>query len=630
MDAADNAWSPKGVEWLEDAAWAALKAGSASVTAGPGSGKSEFLAQRASLLFETGRCPYPQQILAISFKRSAASNLRDRVRTRLPDYGGRFTSMTFDAFTKMIVDRFANLLPVPWRLAGSYRIGYASRREIESFLDDVSAAAPPSFQDGLRAIRSNDFISKHVGATALGVHLASPASAEEHAVQAWWSLKFIGRTLPTLDFVMINKLAELIVRSSPQLRVAIAATYPFVFVDEFQDTTFAQYSFLSTVFAGTETEVTVVGDKNQRIMGWAGALEDAFDEFEADFRAQSFSLTSNFRSSEQLVELQHRFATILSPGASRQISQVLSETGDAPAQVWSFPTSQAEASTVAAWVREDMEDSGRVASDYAILARQKVAEMEARFRVAFQAHELRIRNDDALIGEMRLQDLLGDDLTALFIDTVRLAASAGGQPDAWISVTSSLTALRHPAVEQPQSWEERLNAYLADLRDWFASIPLREDANRGATELAGQLIERFTAFISVEELGSGRHFAETVEEVAMKLTSIGLRLASVLDEAESWSGVADAFREEDAVPIMTIHRSKGLEYHTVFIVGLDDEQWWSHASNSIESTMTFFVGVSRAAERIVFTHRTQGVARRKIRDLYAELERAGVPFLEMD
>ena len=111
MTTAPDDWRPNGIDDLEPAAWLALRAGSASVTAGPGAGKSEFLAQRAGYLLETGICRPPQQILAISFKRAAATNLRDRVQERLPEHARRFTSMTFDAFTKSIVDRFRGLLP---------------------------------------------------------------------------------------------------------------------------------------------------------------------------------------------------------------------------------------------------------------------------------------------------------------------------------------------------------------------------------------------------------------------------------------------------------------------------------------------------------------------------------------
>ncbi|MBT2474253.1 ATP-dependent helicase [Microbacterium sp. ISL-103] len=627
----EDDWEPlgEGIDDLEEAAWEALKASSASVAAGPGSGKSEFLAQRAGFLFKTGRCPYPQEILAISFKKSAASNLRDRVQKRLPDYAPRFTSMTFDAFTKMIVDRFSALLPAPWTL-DEYKISYSNKKEVEAFLDDIAGSAPPQLVDDIRSIPAFDFLARHVGATSLDDDLLSPQTAEAYAVHAWWTQNYIGRARATVDFVMLNRLADLIIRSSPQLRTALAATYPFVFVDEFQDTTFAQYSFLKEVFASSGTQVTAVGDRNQRIMGWAGALDDAFAEFEVDFAAETFVLTANYRSSPELVELQHRFARILSPKASKQTSHVLSETGDAPAQVWSFTDEDTEASKIGEWIRQDMNDSGRTASDYAILARQQVALMEPRFRTAFEEHDLRVRNDDLLVGVIRLQELLSDELTTLLIDVIRLGASIGGEPDAWMNVTSTLEALPEQTRHRRDSWEDRLSVFLTDLRTWFRETNELLPATTGAMELAAAVLERVTSFISMEELSGSRRFAENRDEVTTKLTAIGIRLASVLEETSAWNEVAGAFRQDDAVPLMTIHRSKGLEYHTVFIVGLDDNQWWSHANNSIESTMTFFVGVSRAAERIVFTHTTYGVSRRKVRDLYNELEEAGVPFLELD
>jgi superfamily I DNA/RNA helicase len=81
---APEEWRPRGIANLEPAAWEALRSEtSISVVAGPGAGKSEFLAQKPAYLLETGLCRPPRQILAISFKTDAAANLGARVR--LPD-----------------------------------------------------------------------------------------------------------------------------------------------------------------------------------------------------------------------------------------------------------------------------------------------------------------------------------------------------------------------------------------------------------------------------------------------------------------------------------------------------------------------------------------------------------------
>ncbi|MFC4859301.1 UvrD-helicase domain-containing protein [Actinophytocola glycyrrhizae] len=628
-------WRPRDIDDLEPAAWDALRAGTASVTAGPGAGKSEFLAQRAGFLFETGLCRPPQQILAISFKRVAAANLRRRVRTRLPEHVDRFASMTFDAFTKSIVDRFKDLLPPAWTMSGSYRIGFANQAEVRDFLGNLAVAAPEGFRSGVYGIRQNEFINNLVGPYELEPEPREPTTAVDYAVQQWWDQKYRAHDVPTVDFVMLNRLAELIIRSSPQLRRALTATYPFVFVDEFQDTTYAQYSFLKSVFARESTTVTVVGDRKQRIMGWAGALTDAFAEFDHDFDAEPFELTWNFRSTRELVELQHRFATRLDADTLPQLSQVASQVGGAPVQIWSFSTTGLEAASIAAWIAADIEQSGRSPADYAMIARQRVADLEPDLAQALTAQGLKLRNDDALVGDLRLQDLLKDDFASLLIGLVRLGATRGGQPQTWREVTTTLTRIS-PNARNRQAGsitDDTLSHFLAELRSWFAATPLK-DATIGQVidftdELTETLVDKLTAFVNFDNIAQKRVLADRPEDLAVTLNAFKIRLANVLQHVESWDQVAAAFIDDEAVPLLTIHRSKGLEYHTVFFVGLDDDQWWAHARDTIESTMAFFVGVSRAAERLIFTQCDQRGSTNNITDLYEVLNQAQVPYVRM-
>jgi UvrD/REP helicase N-terminal domain len=97
-----NEWTPIGVDELEASALIVVRSTeNRSVIAGPGAGKTELLAQRAAYLLQTAMSPAPQRILAISFKRDAASNLGARVRERCHrQHACRFDSMTFDAFAK--------------------------------------------------------------------------------------------------------------------------------------------------------------------------------------------------------------------------------------------------------------------------------------------------------------------------------------------------------------------------------------------------------------------------------------------------------------------------------------------------------------------------------------------------
>ena len=110
---ATHIWTPADGLQLEPNALRAAKEQihCLALTAGPGAGKTEMLAQRADFLLRTGTCRYPKRILAISFKVDASKNLKERVQRRCgKDLASRFDSYTFHAFAKRIIDRFRVLL----------------------------------------------------------------------------------------------------------------------------------------------------------------------------------------------------------------------------------------------------------------------------------------------------------------------------------------------------------------------------------------------------------------------------------------------------------------------------------------------------------------------------------------
>ena len=507
---------------------------------------------------------------------------------------------------------------------------------MEGFLADIIGGLDQSTAQAVYALSADTFLSNVLGAAELPAvpsEQSVPTSASEYAVQEWWKRNYLYSQTRVLDFVMLNRLADLIIRTSPQLQRALRATYPFVFVDEFQDTTYAQYSFLKTVFANEGTTVTAVGDRKQRIMGWAGALGDAFAQFKVDFGAESFALTSNFRSTQQLVDLQHRFAIRLDPESPPQHSQIELPVGETPVEAWSFSTAGREADAIAAWIAVDMEQTGRLPADYGLIARQQVAKLEPELNRALAAVGLRLRNDDAQIGKVRLQDLLTDDLVRLLLGILALAANRGGQPRIWRDVTSTLLQALPGRTnrEVGTQVEDDLTDYLRILREWLAGTELDSDSGQGLSEeIATSLTRHLTDFVQAKTAGHKRLFGDRPEDLTVTLDAFRIRLAQTLSRVDSWSEVADAFLEGDAIPLLTIHRSKGLEYHTVFFIGLDSDQWWAHTRNIVESTMTFFVGVSRAAERLIFTQCDERGRPAQLGELYDDLQDAGVSLVRFD
>jgi len=124
-----NEWAPADGFILEDIAiLVATSTCNNIVVAGPGAGKTELLAQRACYLLETNTCINPKRILAISFKKDAADNLKDRVEKRCgKDLAVRFDSKTYDAFSKSILDRFMNGLPIAERPNKKYEVDITGR-----------------------------------------------------------------------------------------------------------------------------------------------------------------------------------------------------------------------------------------------------------------------------------------------------------------------------------------------------------------------------------------------------------------------------------------------------------------------------------------------------------------------
>ena len=104
-----------------------------------------------------------------------------------------------------------------------------------------------------------------------------------------------------------------------------------------------------------------------------------------------------------------------------------------------------------------------------------------------------------------------------------------------------------------------------------------------------------------------------LKETVAALTA---RLEEVIDGGDSWEDVCDRAEGRGAVPLMTIHKSKGLEYHTVIFLGLDDYQWWSFRKDPSEAVRTFFVGLSRAEQRTIFTYCKARGGRKNIESLY--------------
>ena len=180
------------------------------------------------------------------------------------------------------------------------------------FLNDVGT--PPAgigTRADIEAIQADTFERKYLFGAPLPIEPAAPVTAAQWAVHRYWVTSLRGARGSFLSFPMIGRLAELVFRVNPLARRALVLTYSHLFLDEFQDTTQIQYDLVKTIFLGSKTIVTAVGDKKQQIMRWAMAMNEPFVEYERDFDAKRTPLFNNYRSSPELVRIQHVLAQAL-------------------------------------------------------------------------------------------------------------------------------------------------------------------------------------------------------------------------------------------------------------------------------------------------------------------------------
>jgi superfamily I DNA/RNA helicase len=290
-------WEPVGGLRLEPNALAAVREQMSNVivTAGPGAGKTELLAQRADFLFRTGASPYPQRILAISFKVDAARNLQSRVRLRSgAQHAARFDSFTFHAFAKRLIDNYRPALRGQNALQPDYRLDANTRIQGEQITYD-------------------DLV---------------PFALE-------------------------------ILESNAYARGALRQTYSHVFMDEFQDATGPQYKFLRQAFGGTAVQLTGVGDTKQRIMVFAGALDGVMASFATDFGATPLQLYQNFRSKPRLRRMQNRMILDMDPDAASPEADLHGDGGAIRVLAFDTDSSEASAvaDIIAEWLGEGVAPS---------------------------------------------------------------------------------------------------------------------------------------------------------------------------------------------------------------------------------------------------------------------------------
>ena len=491
-----------------------------ALTAGPGAGKTEMLAQRADFLFRTGTCRYPKRILAISFKVDASTNLKERVKRRCgSELASRFDSYTFHAFAKRIIDRFRIVLTGDDALSENYSIG---------------------------------------------------------------NRKITGTQITFNDLV---PLAIEILKTSNIARNVIRQTYSDVFLDEFQDCTDLQYELIKLAFQGTSARLTAVGDTKQKIMGWAGALEGVFETFAQDFSAEPLNMYRNFRSKPRLLRLQNRIIQNLDPNSVMPEELLRGDEGEI--LLCEFENDVEEAKSIVERISEWISNEKIPLHEIAILVSKQAESYAAVIMKNLEEKNIPYRN------EQQLQDISTEPITRLIIDYL-LYFYGDREPQSWLRLQEQIL----PFVDD-EELEFSKHHYLQDLIINQKKIIKKSESTSGRFTCWRQVMSSFLEQLSIETITALSSDYESESRLREIVNSTTTKIQELLEKESDLIKVLKSFLDDQAIRIMTIHKSKGLEFHSVIMLAVEEETFWGDKD---AERCAFFVGVSRAKQRLLITN----------------------------
>ena len=578
-----------------------------------------MLAQKASFLLETGTCPSPYRVLALSYKRDAAKNLRDRVVQRSgSELAQRFDSYTFDAFSKMLVDRFRKGLPDLYRPSTDYQIDTKSKPR------DLLNELPPReglTLDDVQRVSVQDFQQIFVYGTDYRPDAVDKNSFVDKIARAFWHYMLHEYSPSRATFWMINRLANLLLLRRASLLAALRQTYPYVFLDEFQDTTGLQYELLQTMFACPKVNVTAVGDHKQRIMAWAGAFDGVFAKFMEDFHATDYRLSSNYRSSPLLLQIQHQIAIALEGRDAVLAIAGSQHSAQGYCEALSF-ADDAQEGRIYRRPHRELDCARSVGSPTDLRAfRRFVANATANLISALADRHISGRVED------RFQDLLAEPITRLLLNVLRLISEKRA-PESWSRTLETLCLMRGAESDnQERVVESELSDFLHSLRTQAFPGPGNPDAMQQLIHMIVEFLDREAVRLMHPPYSQGEHLDGVLNSFASCLSECCVHGNPV--------ETLNAFEGKSSIPMMTIHKSKGLEFDAVIFIGLEDEEIAYYKANPREETCNFFVALSRARQRVVFTTcQTRSIGRRlrhtdDVQPLYDLLQRAGIMVKEI-
>lgn len=325
-------------------------------------------------------------------------------------------------------------------------------------------------------------------------------------------------------------------------------------------------------------------------MVWAGALKTVFTDFKNDFDAKETYLLMNHRSAPKLVELQKMmYSSLQEKDCNIKVSSKW-QSNEGKISLLIADEDERERQVITSSIVEKI-SSGIAPNELCILCKQLPKNYSSHIIEELKSNNIyaRIEND--------YQELLKEPVVDIITALLKLSIDIK-QPKEWEFVIDEISRLWDIDLLQEDNSYYKMQEKLTDVLN-----TIRKSINIIETEEQFQnLLKNLVDFIGISHLKAlipSYTQERYLNEILKKFQNL------MWKELESvkfnWKLALENFEGLHSIPIMTIHKSKGLEYDTVYFLGLEDAVFWNFSNRPEEDRCAFFVALSRAKREIMFT-----------------------------
>jgi DNA helicase-2/ATP-dependent DNA helicase PcrA len=562
------------------------------VVAGAGAGKTRVIAHRILEIVQKGTPP--EQILAITFTNKAAKEMRERVLSLVGGSGVPFVS-TFHSLGLHIIKEHAKLLGFKRTPAIYDRAD--SLREVKAALKTIGTEEIEP-RSALGTISRN----KGQGIDAEAFAASTETPRDKIVAQVWMLYEQALKKDGAVDFDDLLLRAMRLLRDNADVRTRYQKRWRYIHIDEYQDTNAVQAE-MAELLVGPEKNICAVGDVDQTIYGWRGAEIANILSFEKKFPGTKIVLLEeNYRSTKTILAAAN---DVISKNIYRREKNLYTNNTDGEQLgIYQAFDEADEAGFIVRKIKEGVQN-GMQPRDFCVLYR---ANFQSR---AVEEALLHANIDYQVLGtrffeRKEVKDVLSFVKAAVQETSADLARIANVPPRG-IGRVTLLKMLQGQESELGGAIREKVR----NVRMLLSKIKMAAAEQKPSDLLRFIIAESGLERSLKEDKIEGPERLENLRE----LVSLASRydalpqddaLDAFLENAALQSDQDELKEDANAVRLMTVHASKGLEFPHVFITGLEEglfpyERMDDEAADKEEERRLCYVAITRAQKKVYLT-----------------------------